>query len=76
METLHAALPPRGEGIEKWVIQLWFRPYKMTPVKRALRALQTAAGIPLKGDEALPPGTSAIKKSASESILDANTEGV
>jgi prolyl 4-hydroxylase len=61
LETLHAALPPRGEGIEKWVIQLWFRPYKMTPVKRALRALQTTAGIPLKGEETLPPGAAAIK---------------
>lgn len=60
LETLHAALPPRGTGTEKWVIQLWFRPYKMTPVKRALRGMQVATGAALKGDEDLPPGTAII----------------
>jgi hypothetical protein len=57
LETLHAALPPRGAGTEKWVIQLWFRPYRMHPVRKPLQSLQTNAGIPLSGNEALPGGT-------------------
>lgn len=56
-ETLHAALPPVGEETEKWVIQLWFRPYRMHRIHEKLPALQAVSGLPLKGDEALPPGT-------------------
>jgi hypothetical protein len=56
-ETVHAALPPRGEGSEKWVIQLWFRPYRMHPIRKTLQSLQTIAGTPLSGDETLPAGT-------------------
>jgi hypothetical protein len=57
LETAHAAIPPRGEGTEKWVIQLWFRPYQMHPIHEQLEARQTSTGVPLKGDEELPPGT-------------------
>ena len=46
-ETLHAALPPEGEDAEKWVIQLWFRPYRMHKIKPKLEPLQTQAGVPL-----------------------------
>jgi prolyl 4-hydroxylase len=56
METLHAALPPIGEGVEKWVIQLWFRPYQMHPVKFELEPLQIRPGKALTGNETLPEG--------------------
>jgi hypothetical protein len=55
-ETLHAALPPVGKDTEKWVIQLWFRPYEMHPIKEPLEALQAKPGIPLTGNETLPDG--------------------
>ena len=55
-ETLHAALPPEGENTEKWVIQLWFRPYRMHRIHERLAALQAADGVPLRGDETLPEG--------------------
>lgn len=56
LETLHAALPPEGEGTEKWVIQLWFRPYRMNPIRMKLNALQARPGKALSGDEVVPPG--------------------
>ena len=56
METLHAALPPTGEGTEKWVIQLWFRPYLMHAIKEPLKELQSRPGNPLTGKETLPEG--------------------
>lgn len=56
-ETIHAAMPPEGEGTEKWVTQLWFRPYRMHRLHDSLEPLQTAPGRPLDGSEALPPGT-------------------
>jgi hypothetical protein len=56
LETLHAALPPEGERIEKWVIQLWFRPYRMHPIKIQLHPLQSTSGKALSGDEDLPDG--------------------
>jgi prolyl 4-hydroxylase len=56
LETLHAALPPEGEGTEKWVIQLWFRPYQMHPIKLQLDALQARPGRALSGGESLPEG--------------------
>ncbi|MBT8422961.1 MAG: 2OG-Fe(II) oxygenase [Gammaproteobacteria bacterium] len=55
-ETLHAALPPVGEGTEKWVIQLWFRPYWMHDIGPELEPLQTRTGVALSGNEPLPPG--------------------
>jgi prolyl 4-hydroxylase len=55
-ETLHAALPPVGAGTEKWVIQLWFRPYQMHPVKFELEPLQVRSGKALSGNETLPEG--------------------
>lgn len=57
METVHAALPPQGDDAEKWVIQLWFRPYQMHPVRNSLKKLQTRQGKPLTETDALPPGT-------------------
>jgi len=56
METVHAALPPRGAGAEKWVIQLWFRPYRMHRIHSVLPSLQTRTGKPLTGKEILPEG--------------------
>jgi hypothetical protein len=53
-EAMHAALPP--VDCEKWVVQLWFRPYKMFDVQRALPALQTRPGEPLTGADVLPDG--------------------
>ncbi len=76
LETLHAALPPRGAGSEKWVIQLWFRPYKMTPVKKALESLQVKTGIPLKGDEGLPTGAHSSNELRSEAVCNTNAERV
>ena len=55
-ETLHAALPREGENIEKWVIQLRFRPYRVHPVKRQLEALQARPGHASTGNESLPDG--------------------
>jgi len=56
METLHAALPPEGEGVEKWVIQLWFRPYRMHTIHQTLESRQARHGKPLTGREKLPEG--------------------
>lgn len=53
-EAMHAALPPIDT--EKWVVQLWFRPYKMFNVMQSLPALQTRVGKPLSGTETLPAG--------------------
>jgi prolyl 4-hydroxylase len=63
-ETLHAALPPKGQGTEKWVIQLFIRPYRMHPIREPLQSLQTNAGMPLSGNETLPPGIWTLAKSA------------
>jgi prolyl 4-hydroxylase len=60
LETVHAALPPRGENAEKWVIQLWFRPYRMMPIANPLQPRQIAAGTPLSGSETLPVGLWAL----------------
>ena len=56
METLHAALPPEGADAEKWVIQLWFRPYRMHSIAAELEARQARPGKPLSGAENLPDG--------------------
>jgi len=55
-ETMHAALPPQGEDTEKWVTQLWFRPYRMHRIHDELEPLQTRPGRPLTGSEHLPEG--------------------
>jgi prolyl 4-hydroxylase len=57
LETLHAALPPRGADTEKWVIQLWFRPYQMHPIRKSLQPLQATPGVPLKSGAEMLPGT-------------------
>jgi prolyl 4-hydroxylase len=57
LETLHAALPPRGVDTEKWVIQLWFRPYQMHPIRESLQPLQATPGVPLKSGAEMLPGT-------------------
>jgi prolyl 4-hydroxylase len=55
-ETRHEALPV-APGAEKWVVQLWFRNYKMIDVpKGAIATPQTATGQPLRGDETIPAG--------------------
>ena len=56
-ETRHAALPV-SDHAEKWVIQLWFRRYKMfdPPNGGHLTAIPTAIGKPLQGHERLPEG--------------------
>lgn len=56
-ETIHAAMPPSGDGTEKWVTQLWFRPYRMHRIHDELPPLQATPGVPLTGNEQLPPGT-------------------
>ena len=55
-EVAHEALPV-APGAEKWVIQLWFRKYKMIAVpKTSFDTPQAKRGLPLKGDEKLPAG--------------------
>ena len=55
-ETRHEAQPVL-QGAEKWVIQLWFRNYRMidVPAENVLTP-QTERGRPLQGSEELPPG--------------------
>jgi hypothetical protein len=57
LDTLHAKPPQRGEGTEKWVIQLSFRPYRVHPIRNPLQPLQTSAGIPISGNDTLLAGT-------------------
>jgi prolyl 4-hydroxylase len=55
-ETHHAALPPVGSGVEKWVVQLWFRGY---PASRNVPQPQPRPGIqgqPLTETDPLPEG--------------------
>ena len=55
-ETMHEALPVKGDA-DKWVIQLWFRRYKMIDVPSSIfDAPHTRRGKPLDGNEDLPPG--------------------
>ena len=55
-ETRHEAMPVSNGG-EKWVIQLWFRKYKMISVPESnILTPQTKPGEPLSGREELPPG--------------------
>jgi len=55
-ETHHAALPPVGADVEKWVVQLWFRGYPVnsnTPLPQPLAGIQ---GQPLSDTDLLPEG--------------------
>jgi hypothetical protein len=55
-EAVHEALPLKNGG-EKWVIQLWFRNYKMIDVpETSILHPQTSKGIPLTGTEDIPSG--------------------
>jgi prolyl 4-hydroxylase len=59
-ETLHEALPVKGDA-EKWVIQLWFRRYKLIDVPaNSFNAPQARRGKALKGGEVLPDGAWAV----------------
>ena len=56
-ETLHAALPPQGEDTEKWVIQLWFRPYRMHRIREtSCRPCRFRPANLSSGEEPLPDG--------------------
>jgi prolyl 4-hydroxylase len=55
-ETVHAALPPHGAAAEKWVIQIWFRPYRMHRIRQRLQPLQVRPGVPLQDSAGLPDG--------------------
>ncbi|MDP6437723.1 MAG: 2OG-Fe(II) oxygenase [Gammaproteobacteria bacterium] len=55
-ETLHAALPIEDEDAEKWVMQVWFRPYKMHKLHQKLDSLQSGRGQPLSSNDELPDG--------------------
>jgi hypothetical protein len=66
-EVIHEALPV-APGAVKWVIQLWFRKYKMIAVPRtSFDTPQAKRGLPLKGDETLPAGAWAPGKVTPES---------
>lgn len=55
-ETIHEALPVNGDAV-KWVIQLWFRKYKMIDVPQGtFDSPHFRRGRALQGDEELPPG--------------------
>lgn len=57
VETSHAAFPVRNGG-EKWVVQLWFHPYRMFDMEiDSGPPPQTERGLPLSGAEFLPDGT-------------------
>ena len=62
-ETAHAALPPHGAGSEKWVAQLWFRPYRMHRIRGRLAPLQAKTGKPLASHAGLPDGVSTLDDS-------------
>jgi len=55
-ESHHAALPPKGAGNEKWVIQLWFRPYPYSSYAAEPLAESVATGQALSEADALPGG--------------------
>ena len=65
-EAMHAALPPIDS--EKWVVQLWFRPYKMFNVNHALPPLQARPGKPLSGNEQLPAGAWTITQTVDKAV--------
>ena len=57
-ESLHSALPVLVEGAEKWVAQLWFRPYNTNNQTRLPERQDRPAGVPLEQGDALPRGVS------------------
>ncbi len=63
-ETRHAASPV-SDYTEKWVIQLWFRRYKMfdPPSGGDQMAFPTVIGKSLQGHEVLPQGISMLSSS-------------
>lgn len=66
-ETRHEALPV-AEGAEKWVIQLWFRNYKMINVPlSSIDTPQSEPGRALSGEETLPDGAWAPGEVAADS---------
>ena len=56
LEAMPAMSPAAGEGVEKWIIQLCFRPYRMQPIKYQSESLQMRPGKALTGQETLPDG--------------------
>jgi hypothetical protein len=71
-EAMHAALPPIDA--EKWVVQLWFRPYKMFSTQHELPALQTRAGVALTGREKLIDGVEPANPATEHAAEAAETE--
>jgi len=55
-ESHHAALPPRGEDSEKWVIQLWFRGYPYSTYAPSPLAESVGTGQALVETDELPGG--------------------
>jgi hypothetical protein len=64
-ETSHAAMPVNA-GAEKWVINFWFRPYKMFNEIDCIEP-QTASGTPLSETDQLPDGTKYFARQSSNS---------
>ena len=56
-ETRHRALPVTGPA-EKWVVQLWFRRYRMfrEVAQRVAGAPQAVTGVPVRPGDRLPDG--------------------
>ena len=66
-EAVHEALPVKSDAV-KWVIQLWFRSYKMIDVpKTNFDTPQAKRGLPLTGDEEIPAGAWAPGKAEPDS---------
>jgi len=55
-ESHHAALPPKGGDVEKWVIQLWFRSYPVNSDVLEPKATAAPQGQALSGSDQLPDG--------------------
>ena len=55
-ETHHAALPPIGADVEKWVVQLWFRGYPATSQTPLPEPQPGIKGQPLTAADVLPEG--------------------
>jgi prolyl 4-hydroxylase len=57
-ETEHSSMPVLKEGVEKWVIQMWFRSYKLNSRAKYVERADNPAGLPLEPSALLPPGIS------------------
>lgn len=53
-ESVHSALPVTREGAEKWVVQLWFRAYRMRSNLELPARADPPQGIPLSDASSLP----------------------